>query len=426
MKEASIIAEPGSLELIVGEDGSIYVTTNPEDLDYTFTSSDESVVTVQNKNRVGKVLAVGEGNATITVTINEESYVKNSTTVNIIVKRNATVTVTAQNLTKYYKDPQKFTVTVTDAKGQAAPNKTADITINGVTYKRTTDENGTASLNINLNSGEYPVIVAVDDVVVNSSVIVKATIDALDVVKMFGNDTQYYATFTDANGTILANTNVSFNLNGIIYNRTTDGNGTAKLNINLGAGDYIVTATNPVTGEMKSNSIKVISLIESDDLTKYYKNASQFTVRIHTADGGYVGAGEEVTFNINGVFYTRTTNATGYAKLNINLGQGNYTITTYYKDCSQGNEIAVLPILSADELVMKYKDGSQFKAKLVDGQGKAYAGQSVQFNVNGVLYNRITGSDGVAKLNIRLMAGEYIITSSYNGFKIANKITIKS
>ena len=193
----------------------------------------------------------------------------------------------------------------------------------------------------------------------------------------------------------------------------------------MGAGDYIVTATNPVTGEMRSNSIKVISLIESDDLTKYYKNASQFVVRIHSADGGYVGAGEDVTFNINGVFYTRTTNATGHAKLNINLRQGNYTITTYYKNCSQGNEIRVLPILSADDLVMKYRDGSQFKAQLVDGQGKAYAGQSVQFNINGVLYNKVTDNDGVAKLNINLMAGQYIITSSYNGFNTANKITIR-
>uniref|UniRef100_UPI00388D36AC Ig-like domain-containing protein n=1 Tax=Methanobrevibacter sp. TaxID=66852 RepID=UPI00388D36AC len=425
LKKASIIAEPDSLELIIGEDGSIYVTTNPEDLDYIFTSSDESVVTVQSKNRVGKVLAVGEGNATITVTINEEAYVKNSTTVNIAVNRNDTLTVTAQNLTKYYKDPQKFTVTVTDTKGQAVSNKTVEITINGITYTRTTDENGTAKLNINLDSGEYPVSVNVDDITVNSTVTVKSTIDASDVVKIFRNDTQYNAKFIDSNANILANIQVSFNINGIIYNRTTDGNGTAKLNINLDAGTYIITATNPVTGEMKSDTITVISLIESDDLTKYYRNASQFVVRIHSADGGYVGAGEEIKFNINGVFYTRTTNETGHAKLNINLGQGNYTITTYYKDCSQGNNIEVLPILSANDLVMKYMDGSQFKAKLVDGQGKAYPKQTIKFNINGVIYNGKTDSDGVAKLNINIMAGQYIITSSYNDFNIANKITIR-
>ena len=185
-----------------------------------------------------------------------------------------------------------------------------------------------------MNSGEYPVSVAVDDVVVNSSVFVKATIDASDVVKVFRNDTQYYATFVDVNGTPTANTVVSFNVNGVIYNRTTDENGTAKLNINLPSGEYILTSTNTVTGEKISNVIKVLSVIESSDLTKYFRNASQFIVRIHTADGGYVGAGEEVRFNINGMIYAKKTNATGHAKININLPQGLYTITTYYKDFS--------------------------------------------------------------------------------------------
>ena len=264
----------------------------------------------------------------------------------------------------------------------------------------------------------------VDGVEANFTVTVMSTIDSSDIVKIFRNGTQYNAIFTDANGTPLPSIKVSFNLHGIIYNRTTDRNGAAKLNINLDAGEYVITAFNSATCEMKSNSIKVISLIESDDLTKYYKNASQFVVRIHSADGGYIGAGEEVNFNINGVIYTRLTNATGHAKLNINLGQGNYTITTCYKDCGRGNMIEVLPILTADDLSMKYMDGSQFKAKLVDGKGNPYPNKSVNFNINGVFYNRQTDNDGMAKLNIRLMSGEYVITSSYNGCNIANKITI--
>ena len=300
-----------------------------------------------------------------------------------------------------------------------------EITINGVTYKRTTDENGTAGLSINLNSGVYPVRVVVDGVEANFTVTVQSTIDSSDIVKIFRNGTQYNAIFTDSNGKPLANIEVSFNIHGVIYNRTTDRNGASKLNINLDAGDYIITAFNSATGEMKSNTIKVISLIESDDLTKYYKNASQFVVRIHSANGAYVGAGEEVSFNINGVIYTRLTNATGHAKLNINLHQGNYTITTYYNGCRRGNNIEVLPILTAEDLSMKYMDGSQFKAKLVDGNGNPYPKQTVTFNINGVFYNRVTESSGQAKLNIRLMAGEYIITSSYNGCNIANKITIR-
>ena len=421
LKDANISID--APEIIEGENATVTVTL-PEDATGNVSIGNESIP-VQNATASAVLTNLPVGNTSIPITYSgDDKYNPAMTTVNITVNKN-TLNITAEDLTKYYKDSEKFAVTVTDARGQAVSNKTVEITINGVTYNRTTDENGTAKLNINLNSGEYPVSVAVDDIIVNSTVTVKSTIDAADVIKIFRNDTQYYAKFIDSNTNILANTSVSFNINGIIYNRTTNGNGTAKLNINLDAGDYIITATNTVTGEMKSNTIKVISLIESNDLTKYYRNASQFVVRIHSADGGYLCAGENVTFNINGVFYTRTTNATGHAKLNINLGQGNYTITTYYKDCSKGNNIEVLPILIANDLEMKYMDGSQFKAKLVDDQGKAYAGQSVQFNINGVFYNSVTGSDGVAKLNINLMAGEYIITSSYNGFNTANKITIR-
>ena len=143
------------------------------------------------------------------------------------------------------------------------------------------------------------------------------------------------------------------------------------------------------------------------------------------ANGNPVGAGKTVTFNINGVMYQRQTNESSIAQLNINLPPGDYTITASYGGYNVANTITVLPVLSASDLKMKYMDGSKFKATLLDGQGKPYPNRYVTFNVNGIFYNRLTGDDGVAKLNIRLPAGEYIITSSYNGCNIANKITIR-
>ena len=404
-----------NVELPIDATGNVTTTVNGK----TYFSP------VDNGKAIITIPCLEYGNYTLPVTYSgDDKYNSLTKDVNLTVKEDEIV-VSAPDLTKYYSGHELFNVNVAYANGRAIAGKEVKITINGITYTRTTDEKGTASLNINLNSGVYPVVVAVDDVVVNSSVFVKATIDSSDVVKVFRNDTQYYATFVDVNGTPTPNTTVSFNVNDVIYNRTTDDNGTAKLNINLPSGEYILTATNTATGEKMSNVIKVLSVIESSDLTKYFRNASQFIVRIHTADGGYVGAGEEVRFNINGMIYAKKTNATGHAKLNINLGQGNYTVTTYYKNYSQGNSIEVLPTLTAEDLSMKYMDGSQFKAQLVDGKGKPYPKQDVTFNINGVFYNRATDSDGVAKLNIRLLAGQYIITSSYNGCNIANKITIR-
>ena len=73
---------------------------------------------------------------------------------------------------------------------------------------------------------------------------------------------------------------------------------------------------------------------------------------------------------------------------------------------------------------MEYRDGSQFAATLVDGQGNPYANQKIEFNINGVFYNRFTDLNGIARLNINLMRGEYIITSSFDSAIISNKITI--
>ena len=73
---------------------------------------------------------------------------------------------------------------------------------------------------------------------------------------------------------------------------------------------------------------------------------------------------------------------------------------------------------------MKYKDGSQFVALVLDGQGRPYAGQTVQFNINGVFYDRVTDSDGNARLNVNLQSGQYLITSTYNGLSNSNTISI--
>ena len=344
----------------------------------------------------------------------------------IVVEHGDILVVEVYDVEKYYMGSERFYVSVTNFLGTPVVNQSVDITINGVTYTRSTNENGTTSIPLGLNSGEYDVITVVGNKTFVSFVTILPTVNGEDLVKTFRNATQYSATFIDSEGELLPEgTEVTFNINGVMYNRKTNENGTAKLNINLEPGSYIITATNPVTGEMYSNNITVLPVIESNDLTKYYRNDSQYVVTLLGDDGKPVGAGEKVTFNINGVFYTRTTNESGQAQLNINLEAGTYIITAMYKNCSVANTITVLPILSANDLNKTYGEPDQFVATLVDGQGNPYANQKVEFNVNGVLYYRTTGSDGQAKLNINLQPGEYIITSSFEGCNIANKITVK-
>ncbi|ALT67882.1 C1 family peptidase [Methanobrevibacter millerae] len=345
------------------------------------------------------------------------------------------VIIQAEDIVMYYKNGTRFEVKLFDSQGNPFANENITLSINGVSYNRTTDENGSASIAINLNPGNYTCSVSYigrenyTNSTVENTITVLSTIRGNDLVKIFRNESQYYATFLDGQGNPLAEgTNVTFNINGVFYTRQVNGSeGKAKLNINLEAGKYVITAYHPFNNQTHSNNITVLSrVIDNDDLVKYYRNGSQYVVTILGADGKVVGAGENVTFNINGVMYTRQTNESGQAKLNINLGPGNYTITAMYNDCRVSNNIEVLPVLFAEDLVKKYGISDQFKALLVDGQGNPFPNQNITFNINGVFYQRTTNDEGYAALNIRLGSpnDSYIITSSFNGTNISNKITI--
>ena len=121
------------------------------------------------------------------------------------------------------------------------------------------------------------------------------------------------------------------------------------------------------------------------------------------------------------------TNWEGIVRLNINLDPGKYILTlTNQFGFSSSFNIVVLPTLSAKDLYMNYKDGSQFKVNLLDGMGKPYSNQKVVFNINGVFYDRFTDDNGVARLNINLMPGKYIISSSYGGLTISNYIVVNT
>ena len=355
---------------------------------------------------------------------NQESTIKINVEDNPI-PHNETVVIDAPDVVKYFHGPEMFFVTITDGEGNPLAGESVDVILNGVKYTRTTDANGTVYLQLNLISRNYTATVVYNNTTVSANITILPTVIGEDLVKVFKNDSQYQASFIDSEGKVLANTDVKFNINGVTYTRTTDENGTAQLDINLPQGSYIITAMNLVTGENAANNITVLPrIVENNDITKYFKNGTQYTVKLIGDDGNPVGSGEVVTFNINGRFYKCTTDENGTAQLDINLPPGSYIITADYKGCKVSNKITVLPVLSAKDLTKKYGGPEQFVATLVDGQGKPYEGQTVTFNINGRFYQKTTDGEGQAKLDIRLLAGEYIITSSFNGANVANKVTV--
>lgn len=370
------------------------------------------------------------GNYTINVTFTKDNYQSINVSENVEINSIKTVLET-ENVVMYYKNGTRFVVVLKDIDGNPLANMNVTISINGRDYIKQTDENGTAFMGLNLDSKNYTVVTTFNGTSkyfgtsANNTVSILPTIISKNIVKYYRNGTQFYVTVLDFNGNPLANTTVRFNIHGVFYNKTTDENGTAKLNIQLRPGNYIITVFNLVTGEQTGNNVTVLSkIVENYDLVKYYQNASRFSVKI-LDNQGYPVEGTIVTFNINGVFYYKETDSKGITSLGINLRPGKYVITTMYGQYEVGNTVTVLPTLETSDLNMKYNDGSAFRAKVVDGQGNPLANQNVTFNVNGVFYNKVTNDEGIASLNIKLMKGEYIITSMYDGFETGNTIKIQ-
>ena len=335
-----------------------------------------------------------------------------------------------EDLSMYYKNGSRYEVSIyQDGKIINSQNNDSKVifNVNGVNYTKEL-VNGKASIGINLNPGNYTITTFyhyTDGLATKTNNIeVLSTILANDVVKFFRNGTQYYAKFLDGCGSPLVNASVIFNINGVFYKKQTDDNGMAKLNINLRPGVYILTAMHPDT-LMYGSNITVLSTILANDVVKFFRNGTQYYAKFLDGCGSPL-VNASVTFNINGVLYKKQTDYEGIARLNINLFPGKYILTAMHPDgLMYGYNITVLSTIHGDDIVKFFRNGTQYCAKFLDGCGSPLVNASVIFNINGVFYKKQTDDNGMARLNINLFPGEYILTAIHlNGEEKANIIKV--
>ena len=336
-------------DIVKGENATITVTI-PED------GTGSVIVTINGTNYKGTVIKgiakviipdLDEGTyKVVTFYTGDNKYDSMIVNGTITVNKNTITTLTMNNLVKYFGSSQRLVAKLADALGNPIANATVYFTINGKVHARITDENGTASIAIRLLPSEYKASALFngtkdhDKATANATVTVKSTIFGNDTTLYFRNGTQYMAKFLDSDGKALANTDVKFNINGVFYTRVTDENGIARLNIRLDPASYIITAYNPVTGEQKANNITVLPRIIAKDLSMKYLDGSTFNAALVDGQGKAI-SGVNITFNINGVFYHRTTDVNGVASLNIRLISGVYIITSMYDECWASNKITI-------------------------------------------------------------------------------------
>ena len=330
-----------------------------------------------------------------------------------------------EDLSMYYKNGSRYEVSIyQDGKIINSQNNDSKVifNVNGVNYTKEL-VNGKASIGINLNPGNYTITTFyhyTDGLATKTNNIeVLSTILANDVVKFFRNGTQYCAKFLDGCGSPLVNASVIFNINGVFYKKQTDDNGMAKLNINLRPGMYILTAMHP-DALMYGSNITVLSTILANDVVKFFRNGTQYCAKFLDGCGSPL-VNASVTFNINGVFYKKQTDDNGMARLNINLFPGEYILTAIHLNGEEkANIIKVLTTISAEDISLIENKSGVFVLKTHDGA------RNVSITINGVEYIVQTDDGGVATLNVSLSKGNHAVLSKNlnSGEEIFNTIYV--
>lgn len=220
--------------------------------------------------------------------------------------------IISEGINKKYGDSTPLTVSFVSADEYERPidNINFTITVNSVTYNRTTDNDGNASLNINLPVGNYTAsIVFNGDNVYNPNsktvpvIVTQAggnnlTIKAKDLIKKYGDSTPLRVGLYNGS-TPLGNTPLQIKINGVTYNRVTESNGYTTLNINLPVGEYETliqyNGSSTYMPQSKYVSVKIltntIASVESKENPRNYFEVNGIGLVVKLRDGFSVTPG---------------------------------------------------------------------------------------------------------------------------------------
>ncbi len=342
--------------------------------------------------------------------------------------------------THYDKSATYFKVTLKDSNGKAVKNQKVVIKINNKKYSANSNNGGIATFKTAaLKVGSYTMAIAYSGnsnysaSSLSKKVKVLSSVRGSDMTKYYGVSSKYKATFwkdTD----VLANTKISFKVNGKTYTRTTDKNGVASLKITLAPGKYVISTTNPYSGEKLSNNIvvKKDSTTLSHGSTKTYVLPNYkyaFSVTLKSKHNVLI-KNAKVKFTCDDKKVTAKTNSNGQATIYLKgLAKGTHKISYSYKGssrysgASESGKVYVQKSkvsFQSNNLNMVYKDGSKFAVKLLDSSNKAASNKNVKVTIDGKTYTSKTNKNGWAYFKVGdLKPGTY--TARYQFSKLGSK-----
>ena len=379
--EEVVVVEPVSANIIIGlsiVDGKVIANVTDLDgvplADKLLSVSIGGVPVLGAKTDENGIWSIdAEANSTVAVSCSDANgavasasitYIENNKTEEVIVPvpvpvvANATISLSTE-------DGKSIIAMLKDLDGKAIANATLNAKVNGIEQNLTTDANGIATIPVSANTTVevsytdsnmatvtssmsltvIETIVEINKTIVvppirNASQIVCSDMNTISVAQEDGRVGEYFKVkLVDANGKPLANKFIQIGFNGRVYNRTTDENGSTKLQINLAyKGTY--TFAIAYLGDDNYNGSFVVSKIKVTQQTpslktssKTYKTSAKtkaLTATFKTV-GGKPISGKTIKFTVNGKTYSGKTNAKGVATVNVSLNKkGTYSFTAKY------------------------------------------------------------------------------------------------
>ena len=173
-------------------------------------------------------------------------------------------------------------------------------------------------------------------------------------------------------------------------------------------------------------NLTIKSSIVAKDTTKTYNSQYDFTL---LDNHGNPLKNNECRVIIASKTYNLTSDENGTVKLTVTLMPAKYSIiiTNPVTNENKTQFINVVKRISENKPVtMYYGAGKSYSVRVFDDDGNISKNTQISFTINNKQYIRISDSNGYVYFKISLKPAKYTITCEYKGFKVSDKVIVKS
>ena len=273
----------------------------------------------------------------------------------------------------------------------------------------------------------------------------KTILSAVPFYTVYDEGDIYYVTAMDENGDPIKNANIVLNINGTIFNETTDNLGVASFYLELPVGQYDVDisyAGNDTFGpktakgfiQVESRVSNIIAPTSVNVLVTAIKNGYNYKFTL-TDDRGNGLANENVVITFNGKTETVSTDSLGvvnYKLVATKAGTQKLTIK-FDSDKNYVSSTLTATVKISKEATKLTAKKKTFKAKvktkkyavtLKDSKGKAIKKVKLTLKVKGKTYKATTNAKGKATFKIKNLKkkGKYTAKVTFAGNDLYNKV----